>query len=115
MENSPTPEERPVTTFAAFAARLVWMFIGPLILGFLALQIISTGNGWLTGADWAYLIVLAMVLAGRWLEYRGGNSRTATGEPATPDHLRRYLVGATVIGLTVWVGANFLGNHWLAR
>jgi hypothetical protein len=55
------------------------------------------------------------MLLGRWLEFRGGHAQTATGEPATRADLRRYLVTATVVGLLVWVAANVVANHWLAR
>jgi hypothetical protein len=93
--------------------RLYWMMLGPLLLALLAYVVIKTGNGWVTGADIGFLAVLAGLLLARWLEFRGGNPRTAEGEPATPAHLRRYVIGAATVGLAVWVGANILGNYVL--
>jgi hypothetical protein len=42
------------------------------------------------------------MLLGRWAEFRGGDPRTATGEPATRQDLRRYTLLASVLGLAVW-------------
>ena len=103
------------TSMLAFAARWYWMMLGPLILGLLAFSIITNGNGWLTRADIAFLVLLGVLLMSRWLEFHEGNPETATGEPATTNHLRRYLLYATLLGLSGWVLANLMGNYWLAR
>lgn len=94
--------------------RVVWMMIGPLALVLLIAAIVNIGNGWFTAADIGFLIVLGIVVLARWLEFRGGSPQTATGEPATPDHLRRFAIGAVVLGLGLWVIANVIANHWLA-
>jgi hypothetical protein len=80
-----------------------------------AAAIINAGTGWLTGLDLAFLAVLGGMLLARWLEFRGGDPQTATGEPATLAHLRRYTLVALLLGLAVWVVANLVGNHWLNR
>jgi hypothetical protein len=94
--------------------RLTWMILGPLGLASALLSIINTGNGWLTPADAAYWVALGAMLLGRWLEFQGGRPETATGEPANPGHLRRYVVGASALGAAVWVAANLVANHWPA-
>jgi hypothetical protein len=96
-------------------ARLFWLLAGPMFLLLLAVAVVRTGNGWLTPVDFAFLGVLAAMLLARWLEFRAGNPLTADGEPATPVHLRRYLVGATATGLAVWCAANVVGNYLLVR
>jgi hypothetical protein len=101
------------SSFLPFFGRLFWMLLGPTLLLVLAFVIVGTGNGWLTGADFGYLGILAAVMVARWLEFRAGNPRTSVGEPATQKHLYRYLVGVAVVGLAVWVAANVLGNHVL--
>ena len=104
---------RQITSFSVLFARLTWLLFGPLALAMLTYAIVTVGGGWLMAADVAYFVVLGAMLAGRWVEYRSGQGETAGGEPMTDDDLRRYLVGATVLGLAVWVAANVVGNHWL--
>lgn len=105
----------PTTPVVPALARLFWMMIGPLVLILLTFVILQMGQGWLTAADIAFLAILAGVILARWLEFQGGQPQTATGEPATPAHLRRFIVAALPIGLGIWVIANLLGNHWLLR
>jgi hypothetical protein len=93
--------------------RVFWMLLGPLLLGVTTYMIIRTGNGWLTIADLAFLGLLAGMMLGRWLEFRGGNPQTAEGEPAGPHHLRRYLIAVLMIGLAIWVIANIVANYLL--
>jgi hypothetical protein len=96
-----------------FLGRLFWMMVGPLILVLLAFTIVIKGSGWLTLPDLAFLGVLGSLLLARWLEFRGGNPQTSTGEPATSAHLRRYAISTIVLGVSAWVAANFVGNHLL--
>ena len=105
----------PTTSPLVILARVYWMMLGPLLLALLAFTIIDRGNGWFTPADLAFLVVLGGLLLARWLEFRGGNPQTSTGEPATPAHLRRYVCGAVLLGFAAWGVANLLGNHWLSR
>ena len=64
--------------------RLSWMMIGPGVLLVRAVLIVSSPRaGWRTGADIVYWIALAGMILGRYVEHRGGNPRTSTGEPAT--------------------------------
>lgn len=93
-------------------ARLHWVMYGPMILLLLLLGVATKGGGWFTLLDVAFIVVLATVMFARWYEFRGGNSVTGTGEPATPTHLRNYLVGAVLIGLGTWIVANLIGNPW---
>lgn len=103
------------TSFGVAVARVFWMMIGPLALAVLGLNVAMKGGGWLTATDSAYLIVLGLVLASRWLEYRSGKGQTAEGKPLTEAGLRRYLLLTASVGLAVWVGANLIGNVWLMR
>ena len=99
--------------FSAILGRLVWMLVGPMALVLMTFAIVSEGGGWLTGFDMMFFVVLAAMLAGRWIEFRGGRPHKATGEPANQTDLRRYVVAATLTAPVVWVLANLLGNHWL--
>jgi hypothetical protein len=109
-----TPAQRTGSLFVLFS-RFFWMMCGPMMLGLLAFTIISVGRGWFTPADFGFLAVLCVLPLARWIEFRGGDPRTATGEPASPRDLRRYALGAIVLGFGVWVVANLFGIYWLPR
>lgn len=88
---------------------------GPMFLAVLALAIANTGRGGFTPTDFGYLAVMAGLILARWQEFRGGRPETASGEPATPGHLRRYAPAVVLIGAGVWVAVNLVGDHWLVR
>jgi hypothetical protein len=90
------------------------MVLGPAILLMLAFSITRRGDGWLALISLAYLAVLAAQILSRWMEFRGGNAKDSMGDPLTAAALRRYVVGAIVLGLSIWVLANLVGNHWPA-
>jgi hypothetical protein len=92
-------------------ARLFWMMLGPLVLLLLALSIVSQGRSWLTVTDFVFLACVLLLPLARWYEFRAGEPRTSTGDPATERDLRRYAAGALVIGAGIWIGANVLGVH----
>jgi hypothetical protein len=104
----------PGTSGAAVLGRVFWMLLGPALLLVLTVVIISQWSGWVTGTDVAYFIILGLMVLGRWLEFRSGTPLTATGEPATPAHLRRFIIGVLVGGTAVWVAANLLGQQGAA-
>jgi len=97
----------------ALLGRVCWMLVGPLALVLFTYGIIRAGSGWVTWIDLGYFIVLGLMVGGRWLEFRGGNPLTSTGEPAKSEDLRRYTTTATGVGLAIWIAANILGNHIL--
>jgi hypothetical protein len=105
----------PTGSSAAVLGRLVWMMIGPLSLALTLYYIVSSGTGWRTGADVLYFVILAAMIVGKWLEFRGGDPRTSSGDPVKPGDLRRYIVMALGVGVAVWAVANLVGNHLLAR
>ena len=63
--------------------------------------------------DVLFFLALGGVLAARLIEFRGGDPQTATGQPATRDDLRFYMIVTPLTGLIAWVIANAIGNHWL--
>jgi hypothetical protein len=81
------------------------MMVGPITLALLALSIAQQRAGWLSPQSLAYFPVLAVMLLGRWLEFRCGQPMTSTGAPATATDLRRYLLVAGSLGLAAWVVA----------
>lgn len=98
----------------ALLGRLFWMMVGPLSLALTLYYIVSSGTGWRTFADGLYFAILAGMILGKWLEFRGGNPQTSAGDPATPADLHRYILLVVVVGPVVWGVANLVGNHLLA-
>lgn len=87
------------------------MMLGPAILFLLAISIARDGGGWFTLKDIAFLAVLGGLVLGRIVEFRGGDPRTAGGEPATREHLHRYSMVILATGFSVWTVVNLIGNR----
>jgi hypothetical protein len=102
-----------VDSFSVLMGRLMWFLIGPAALLFTAFAIVNRGTGWLTGLDLGFLVIVALMIGGRWLELSSGSATTATGQPATPAHFRRYVQVLVPLAVLVWIAANTLGNHLL--
>jgi hypothetical protein len=113
--NSESSSSRPgeISSFSVLGARLTWVLAGPLILLGIAYGIVSHGTGWLTGLDAAFGIVTALMLLGRWVEYRSGSATSLTGEPATQEQFKRYMTALPLLAVAVWIIANIVGNHVL--
>jgi hypothetical protein len=97
------------TSPIGIVARLFWMLAGPAALLLLAFSLAGKKDGWFSSQSIAFLVVLAAVIATRWLD-----PQTSDGEPTTGAHLRMFTVMAVGVGLAAWAIANVLGNHWLA-
>lgn len=108
-------EIQPVTSLSLVFIRVFWMGLGPAFCAILAVNIANHWKGWFTPTDFAFFIVLGGLPIARWLEFRAGDPTTSTGEPATPAHLRRYVITTLALGLGAWVFANLLGNHWFSH
>jgi hypothetical protein len=85
--------------------------IGPFALAICAMRIAGWVGGWFGPLDVVYFVLLGRMPAGRLMEFRHGRPTTATGEPATPAHLRRYALVLTVFGLGVWIAAKLASNQ----
>jgi hypothetical protein len=93
--------------------RLMWMFIGPLSLMIIGYQTVAHGDGWLAFRDVVCTITLALIIGGKWLELRSGKAETATGEPATIVHFKRYVMILLPLTAVLWIAAKIVGNHVL--
>jgi hypothetical protein len=100
-----------MTSIPALFGRLFWMILGPFALAISALSITGRRDGWFSPLDLGYFGALVGMLLGRWLEFRCGRPLTATGEPATVAHLRRYALALSLAGLGAWVAVNLVGNR----
>jgi hypothetical protein len=99
------------TSMSALFGRILWLMIGPLALILALYHIVTTSTGWWDASDIIYFVILGGMILGKWLEFRGGNPQTASGEPATPAQLRRYALTVLVAGPIIWVLANLVGNR----
>ena len=102
-----------VTSVFVLSSRLMWMMLGPMLL-FVTTYAIVTSDSWFTPWDAAFCGVLALMIGGRWVEQQSGSPMTATGEPATVGHFRRYVRVLLPLAMGIWVAANLLGNYILA-
>jgi hypothetical protein len=100
-----------MTSAPAAFGRLSWMIVGPLALAIFAISITKRRDGWFSPLDLIYFVVLGGMLVGRWTEFRYAQPMTATGEPATAAHLRRYTLVISTLGLGIWFAANLVGNQ----
>ena len=102
-----------IASVSVLGARITWVLLGPISLALLVVGIVQRGNGWLTGLDGLFGLVVGLMILGRWVEQRSGAATTLTGEPATLQQCKRYTVILLVVAAVSWITANILGNHIL--
>ncbi len=78
---APSPEPPPIRSVWILGARITWILVGPLLTAAVVYAIIVNGRGWLTGWDALFARLVALMVAGRWAEFRSGAATTATGDP----------------------------------
>ena len=100
-----------MTSAPASFGRLFWMIVGPFALAICAVGIAQRDAGWFSPSDVFYFVVLGGMLIGRRVEFRYSRPTTATGDPATAVHLRRYTVWLTMLGLGIFVVAKLIANQ----
>jgi len=83
--------------------RVFWMLFGPLLFALSLYHVATGGLGGFRPADALCLTIAAALPIARWIEFSGGDPRTATGDPATRDHIRRYSWIVVLAGLWLWV------------
>lgn len=102
-----------ITSLRVLFARLTWVIAGPIVLLLVTMGIASGGEGWTTWLDLTFAAVVALMIAGRWVEHKSGEGTTFRGTAQTDDHVRRYALGLALTAAGIWVAANVLGNHIL--
>lgn len=86
--------------------RLCWMFVGNGVLLFSAIFIAQHPWKSLSAADLVYAAGVAFLLGTRFLDITRFQGTTATAEPATLAHWRRYALVVLAVSAGVWVGAH---------
>jgi hypothetical protein len=82
--------------------RLYWMILGNALLALALISIFRNTEGFLSVADIVFVCAVAALLAARWVDIVKLNGLTASGDPATPGHLKRYIVVLVVASAVLW-------------
>jgi hypothetical protein len=85
------------------------MALGNGALLLLAAHIAVSRQGFLTGIDLAFWLTVVFLLAVRYVDITGFHGQTATCEPATLTHWRRYAAVVPLLALALWLAAHGAG------
>ncbi len=99
-----------VDSVSGCLVRLAWMLFGNIALFLLAAFIAQHTQTAFSTTDLAYWAVVAAAIAARYWDIRSFKGQTATSQPATMAHWRRYALVLLVVSLVVWGAA-----HAIAR
>ncbi len=87
------------------------MIAGDAVLVFSAVYIVTAERGWRLGlADAIFWAAAATLLVARFLDIGWYRGTTASGEPATMAHWRRYAVLLLLVSVGLWAGAHFVSR-----
>ena len=111
---APTPAEvAPGTSGYGCLVRLIWLVAGSGILIFIWISILSHRGTFLSIFDGAFGATVVLLITVRYIDIAWLNGRTASGEPASLAHWRRYSVMLLSCGAAAWAVAHaiaYLGN-----
>ncbi len=111
IEQPQPPDPAGNSGFGLGLARAFWTLLGPLLLfGAIAYNVVSP-TGWLSRWDASVALIVAAMIACRWLDQSSGKAQTAYGEPSTPEQARLYSIILVVVAAAAWAIANVVGNH----
>jgi hypothetical protein len=102
-----------VTSFKVLGAHFTWIFMGPLMLLLMLVNIVRLGTGWLTALDAAFFVMVTSMILCRWVDQRSGQGTKITGEPSKWEDFQRYARVLPLLAIGAWILANVLGNHLL--
>jgi hypothetical protein len=88
-----------------------WAFIGPLGMLVMLVKIAEQGDGWATGHDVTFFVLMFAAVGARWIDYRCGDPITGQGKGAKPGGAGRYTLLIVPLGLALWIAANLIGNR----
>jgi hypothetical protein len=103
-----------VTSVAIMLVHLFWSFVGPIVFALLLSSIVRAGGRWLTAVDSAALLVAALILVARWIDQRSGQATTTSGDPATREDFRRYVLVFPPVAGAAWIAAHLAGSYMLS-
>jgi len=83
-------------------ARLFWMLLGNVALGVSAIEISKSPGGRFSAGDFLFWAIVVALLCIRYADIRYLGGQTATGQPGTMGHWRRYAVLLVGVSLCLW-------------
>jgi len=91
--------------------RAFWMIVGNVALLFCAFAILRHRGSFLSVADAIFWAIVFCLGAARFLDVVKLRGHTASGEPASTAHLRRYLLFLLAVSAILWTLAH-AGAHF---
>jgi hypothetical protein len=82
--------------------RLVWMLLGNIIWAVSAISIAMHSSS-LSVADAIFWATVAGLIGVRHIDIARFGGQTASGQPATLSHWRRYAIMLVVLSFAVWI------------
>ena len=110
MPTPPASETASQITGTGCLVRMTWMVVGNAVLAICAVLIAAPRSGFLTPADAVFWAALLAVIAIRHVDITRLGGQTASGEPATLRHWRRYAFGMTGVAAAVWAAAHLAAH-----
>lgn len=95
----------PRDSVSGCLARLAWMLFGNVALFLCAVFIALHTKTFLSALDAAFWGVVALMVAIRHVDIQRFKGQTATSEPATMAHWRRYAMVLVIVALVAWAAA----------
>jgi hypothetical protein len=90
----------------ALIVRPFWMFFGNFALMICVANVIMGESNSTRVSDIIFWSVAAALIIVRFLDIKFLDGQTATGEPATIKHWRRYAIALAVISAAIWSAAH---------
>ena len=103
------PTNQPIdkqSGILAIFVRPFWMFLGLFALLICAANIFMGESKSTRTSDIIFWCLVAAMIIVRFLDIKFLDGQTATGEPASIKHWRRYAIVLVVISAAIWTGAH---------
>ncbi|MBZ5713807.1 hypothetical protein [Nannocystis pusilla] len=108
MQQQNTPDHAPAP--AGCALRLFWMLVGNAIVYASLATIALGGADFPSRLDYVVWLTVVLTIAARRVDITRWAGKTASGEPATLAHWRRYAVTVIVVTAIASVLAHAIGG-----
>lgn len=108
MQQQNTPDHAPAP--AGCALRLFWMLIGNAIVYASLAMIAMNGEGFPSALDGVVWLTVALTIVARRVDITRWAGKTASGEPATLAHWRRYAIAVVSLTALASVLAHVIGG-----